>query len=380
LTPKAPYFLFSAEKTSSRDKYYEGFDVSKLFIVSCTGIITARDSLAIDFDTTALRTKIEDFRDIRRSDADTRSKFFPGKASGKYPPGDSRGWSLGNARKNLRDKTLESYFSDILYRPFDTRKIYYSDDLIDWGREAVMRHIRNGVNIALLTPRMTADEYSPLVSDSLVSNKTGSRYDQTYVFPLYLHPAPDSLETERRINFEPNLYAAIREKAGLSGTAGDELKVFDYVYGALHSPDYRRAYSQFLKIDFPRIPYPASPEVFAHVAEKGGRLRRLHLMDREVLGETPYPFKGEGAGEVTKVAYSEDGRVRINHHQGFEGVPVAAWDFHIGGYQPAQKWLKDRKGRMLSFEDVRHYQRIIKVLVETARIMGEIHLPLEVLS
>ena len=193
----------------------------------------------------------------------------------------------------------------------------------------------------------------------------------------------------------------------------------------LHSPDYRRTYAQFLKIDFPRIPYPASPAVFAHVAENGGQLRRLHLMEDAAIGVTPYPFKGEGDNVVGKPVFSpsplvgEDqgggraasaaqktqtpndtaaihsdadasgphpnpphkgegilGRVHINPDQYFDNVPLVAWEFHIGGYQPAQKWLKDRKGRALSFEDVIHYQKIIKILTETDRIMREIELPL----
>jgi Type ISP C-terminal specificity domain len=245
------------------------------------------------------------------------------------------------------------------------------------------------------------------------------------VFPLYLYPEEGTLETERRINFDPRIYAEIRVRAGLGrgdssppaeevgalapGEEGkgklvdgslkpltplalqrespspargegleipDELRVFDYIYGVLHSPDYRRTYAQFLKIDFPRIPYPASPEVFAHVAEKGGQLRRLHLMEDAAIGATPYPFKGEGDNVVVKPALTEDGRVMINADQYFEGVPQAAWEFHIGGYQPAQKWLKDRKGRALSFDDVVHYQKIIKILIETDRIMREIILPL----
>jgi predicted helicase len=167
----------------------------------------------------------------------------------------------------------------------------------------------------------------------------------------------------------------------------DELRVFDYIYGVLHAPDYRATYAQFLKIDFPRIPYPPSPEIFAHVAEKGGQLRRLHLMEDAAIGATPYPFSGareDGDDNVVeKPAYvplpqagGEYGRVHINPDQYFENVPALAWEFHIGGYQPAQKWLKDRKGRALSFDDLVHYQKIIKILSETDRIMREIILPL----
>lgn len=112
------------------------------------------------------------------------------------------------------------------------------------------------------------------------------------------------------------------------------------------------------------------------MSEKGGALRRLHLMEPASIGETPYPFMGEGDSVVEKPSF-DAGSVWINKDQRFEGVPEIAWNFYIGGYQPAQKWLKDRKGRALSFADIQHYQRIIKVLFETHRIMGEIELPIE---
>lgn len=183
-------------------------------------------------------------------------------------------------------------------------------------------------------------------------------------------------EENIRFNFNPEIYAEICRKAGLGGVKGHELKVFDYIYGVLHSPEYRSTYAEFLKSDFPRIPYPASPETFGHIADKGEQLRLLHLMDDAAVGTTPYPFKGAGSGIVEKPIHTDEGKVFINPHQWFEGVPRIAWEFHIGGYQPAQKWLKDRKGRVLSFDDVRHYQKIITILSETDRIMGEIKLPL----
>ena len=255
---------------------------------------------------------------------------------------------------------------------------------------------------------MTADGFSPLVSTELISNKTGSRYDQSYFFPLYLYPGDDADQidalapTDRTLNLDPKLYAQICEAARIdpavtasptddfrTPTADErpsEIKVFDYIYGVLHSPDYRATFAEFLKIDFPRIPYPASPEVFAHVGGKGEQLRRLHLMEPAVVGDTPYPLVGEPEGVETGEVASrhpryEKGRIYINGKgtdgQYFDNVPKEAWDFYIGGYQPAQKWLKDRKGRALSWHDVGHYQRIVKILVETNRIMSEIKLPLE---
>ena len=217
--------------------------------------------------------------------------------------------------------------------------------------------------------------------------------------PLYHYPShggqADAFAAKHRtLNLEPKLYAAICKAAGIAlkdqagpeddfrAATGDdrpsEVKVFDYIYGVLHSPDYRATYAEFLKIDFPRIPYPASPEVFAHISDKGEQLRRLHLMEAAAIGDAPYVFDGEGDDEVAKgYPKFEEGRVWINADQSFADVPEVAWTFHIGGYQPAQKWLKDRRGRTLSWDDIGHYQRIIKLLSETDRIMGEIELPLE---
>jgi predicted helicase len=155
----------------------------------------------------------------------------------------------------------------------------------------------------------------------------------------------------------------------------DEVAIFDYIYGVLHCPAYRETYKEFLKIDFPRVPYPPSPEVFWDVSAKGTLLRKLHLMEDAAIGPAPYKFTGAGDTVVGKVKY-EGGRVAISDAQGFDNVPEIAWNFYIGGYQPAQKWLKDRKGRELSFEDIKHYQKIIKILSETDRIMKTIEMPL----
>ncbi|SDL95911.1 type ISP restriction/modification enzyme, partial [Paracoccus chinensis] len=156
----------------------------------------------------------------------------------------------------------------------------------------------------------------------------------------------------------------------------DEVQVFDYIYGVLHCPAYRDTYAEFLKIDFPRIPWPARPDEFWDVSAKGTELRKLHLMNPDAIGLTPYPFIGDGDNVVDKPRF-EDGRVWINATQYFDSAPEVSWGFFIGGYQPAQKWLKDRKGRPLSFEDVKHYQRILKILAETDRIMGTISMTLD---
>lgn len=375
ISTESPYFMFAPSDTGLRSTYDKGVALNVLFPVSCTGIISARDELVIDFDRNAARKKIEQFRDPRLSDATVRQLFFPGRKAGKYQPGDSRGWQLSAARAKLAGREIDRSLTEILYRPFDERVIYYDADMVDWGREEVMRHLVNGRNLALLSPRMTADEYSPLVTSKIISNKTASRYDQTYLFPLYLYPEDGSLETKRRVNIDEKIYSAFVKKAGLRGVDGDEQLVFDYVYGVLHCRSYRRQYAPFLRVDFPRIPLPASPEVFRSVSEKGGVLRRLHLFDLTSIGGTDHQFCGDGSNEVGTVKYTNQ-RVYINDNQFFDTVPSVAWEFVIGGYQPAQKWLKDRRGRRLAFEEILHYQRIIKVVTETERLSKAIDLPL----
>jgi predicted helicase len=180
------------------------------------------------------------------------------------------------------------------------------------------------------------------------------------------------------------------------------IDILDYIYAVLHSPTYREKYKEFLKIDFPRVPYPKDQKTFFDLVDLGSQLREIHLLESEVTENysTKYPIDGDNV--VTKPHFvistqekrkfseakshnenfskcdaslrqhDKAGRVYINSIQFFNDVPEVAWNFYIGGYQPAQKWLKDRKGRTLSFEDIFHYQKIIVALTETDRIMREI--------
>ena len=210
--------------------------------------------------------------------------------------------------------------------------------------------------------------------------KTAEGTIKSYHYPLYLYAEKTELDQTRRVNMDPKIRKAI-ENAAEDKVHGrpDEVAIFDYIYGVLHCPAYRETYREFLKIDFPRVPYPPSPAVFWDVSAKGTELRRLHLMEDAAIGAAPFKFDGEGDSIVGKVEFKplgENGRVFINDTQYFDDVPQIAWSFHIGGYQPAQKWLKDRKGRELTFDDIRHYQKIIKILAETDRIMKTIEMPL----
>ena len=160
------------------------------------------------------------------------------------------------------------------------------------------------------------------------------------------------------------------EKGADSGTFAP-IDLLEYVYAVLHSPSYRERYREFLKVDFPRVPYPGSVGSFWRLVAYGGALRALHLMESPALENfiTGYPVGG--GNEVGNVRF-EEGRVWINEAQYFSGVPARTWEFYIGGYQPAQRWLKDRQGQVLGYDDILHYQRIIVALAETERIMEEI--------
>ncbi|MBC8548976.1 MAG: hypothetical protein H8D23_04935 [Candidatus Brocadiales bacterium] len=149
------------------------------------------------------------------------------------------------------------------------------------------------------------------------------------------------------------------------------IDILDYIYAVLHSPTFRDKYYEYLKTDFPKVPYPKDAVTFWQLVKLGGELRQIHLLESPVVEKfiTSYPQDGDNTVEKPKY---EDRKVWINDEQYFDQVPQVAWNFYIGGYQPARKWIKDRKGRELSYDDIRHYQKIIVALTETDRIMKEI--------
>lgn len=377
----APQYAFVPRDHTLSAVYGEGFGIAEFMPANVTGIVTARDGLVIDFTKQGLKDRITRFADPAKTDDQVRAEFFPNKKAGKYPPGDSRGWKLPAARAALQGADWASDITSIAYRPFDTRAILYRPDMVDWGRFDFMPHMLRGDNLGFICVSRQPNKTPPgyiLATNALVVN--GSiRSDSVSIdslLPLYLYPDEQDLDQTRRVNFDRKLYKRLQELAALpdKGTP-DEIAVFDYIYGVLHCPAYRETYAEFLKIDFPRIPWPATPDEFWDVSAKGTELRKLHLMDPATIGQTPFPFTGNGDNVVDKLRF-EDGRVWINDTQYFDSAPEVSWGFYIGGYQPAQKWLKDRKGRELGIEDVRHYQRILKILSETDRIMKTITMDL----
>ena len=370
--PSAPYYFFKPKDWTAKSEYEAGFSLTEFFPERNSGIQTKRDNLNVAFSETDIGARLQDL---------TAMKVEAFRA--KYVlPKDGRDWSLSMAQADVlaNPPAILKYN----YRPFDTRFTPYngnSKGIQAYPRTNTSKHLLVEENFALcLCRQLSIDKYAHVFCTNLITDLNSvsiNSKEQTYFCPLYLYPSEQDLDKTRRINFDAKLYAKLQKLAAHpSHGTPDEVQVFDYIYAVLHCPAYRETYAEFLKIDFPRIPWPASPDEFWDVSAKGSALRKLHLMDPATIGATPYPFMGEGDNLVDKPDF-RDGKVWINKTQYFDAAPTTSWGFYIGGYQPAQKWLKDRKGRALSFDDVKHYQRILKILSETDRVMKTITMKLQ---
>lgn len=383
LSPTAPFYFFIKRDTDNEGVYNEGFAISNLFSLNNVGIVTSRDGLVIDTDKDTLLSRITHFADPTKSEGEIRLHFFGDTGRGGYLAGDNRDWKMAEAKNTITNIDHEQYVKPISYRPFDTRYIYYHSAMIDFGREKVMRHFILGNNIGLMTCRQTVINWSHIgvtkhiVDDSRVSNKTRER---GYAFPLYLYSADGAT---RQPNLDMEIVAKFAGKIGLvfeAEKSGNEamfapIDLLDYIYGVLHSPSYRKKFNEFLKVDFPRIPYPNDAEEFRRIGKIGGELREVHLMEVKPPIQTQFNVSGSNVVEATKITDGDSAdvcKVWINAEQYFDNVPRVAWEFFIGGYQPAQKWLKDRKGMKLEWDDVKHYQHIIAALCKTDELMQQL--------
>ena len=349
LQPKEPMYFLVPKDFGLEEEYYNGIGVVDLFSLTNVGVFTANDKILIGHDVKTLSSKV---------------------------------------RENYNIEVSDACINSITYRPFDNQYIYSDTKIVERSREKIMSHMRHEENLALLVGRQGQvcgnNSWNLIyIAKGLVDLNVFYRGGGN-VFPLYLYKE-NMGEEERIVNFNKDLYDKIAKGLNYLPSYDDNVLVdptsdyngvlypqdlFDYIYAILHSPSYRERYKEFLKIDFPRIPYPTDWEKFRDLAEKGEELRNLHLM-KDLPKSTGVSFPVGGTLQVDCYRW-EQNRVYINAEQYFEGVPESAWNFFIGGYQPAQKWLKDRKGMTLGFEDVKHYQQIIYVLLQTEKMMGDV--------
>ncbi|MFR9649735.1 MAG: type ISP restriction/modification enzyme [Rikenellaceae bacterium] len=391
LEPNEPFYFFVPKNDKGRAKYEDGFSVNDLFVLNTSGIVTARDSLVVDTDKSVLFDRINTFCNPLLSDREIRTLFWGNKKDGKYLAGDTRGWRLAEARKKISSLNHKDIIKKISYRPFDVRYIYYHQDMVDWGRQNVMKHLLTDNNLGLITARSNKSDICDhfFISKNIVETKCGERTTQSTTFPLYIYNIDNQTLMDisvRTPNLKVEIIEGIASRTGLifeaekSGNADKfaPIDLLDYIYGVLHTPAYREQYKEFLKVDFPRIPYPESAEQMFSIATIGGELRRIHLMDELPPIITPFLIDGDNGSNIVETISAKqsvtEGQldIYINDTQYFSGVPLTAWNHYIGGYQPAQKWLKDRKGKKLTFDDLQHYQRIIAALVRTAELMDKL--------
>ena len=343
-----PNYFFVQKNFIDIEKYNIGFKVDELFPTNSVGIVTSRDAVLIGFSKEELTKQVETHYNI-----------------------------------NI-DKTL---VLKVDYRTFDKRFIYYDTKLIDRARDKVMRHILQK-NTVLNIPKQAIKGFNHIFVGNSPCDKnfidSAGQFGAGNAFPLYIYLETNGQQTieqanERTPNLNAEIIKQIAENLGLTFTAEKEttentfapIDILDYIYGVLHSPTYREKYKEFLKIDFPRVSYPKDRDTFWKLVKLGGEIRQIHLLESSTVEKyiTQYPIDGDNV--VIKPNY-QNGKVYINETQYFDNVPEVAWNFYIGGYQPAQKWLKDRKERKLEFEDILHYQKIIVALSETNRLMKEI--------
>jgi len=392
--PQEPYYFFEAP-TVSEEAGEDLFPLCTAMPMTNTGIKTHRDSLVIDFDSTVLEERIRRFSDPERSDADVRSEFFGLGERGRYKPGDNRDWSMSEARSKLQrnERPLKDFVRPLEYRPFDRRSIFYSADVIDFAREDLMQHMEGGQNIGLVATRQVpnGDFCHAFVTRCLIEMKTGSHDRSTNLFPLWLRRDRSSLGlgAARQHNFSQTFFKALAKAISLPWDEAKALpiglspeEILGQIYAVLNSPSYRSRYADLLRINFPPIPIPCNLDLFRSLSILGEKLITFHLLESSQLEDHITELLGTGDFQVEKVSYSDE-TVWIDKAKtrGFRGVPEEVWNFHIGGYQVCHKWLKDRQakggknprpGRVLTDEDIDHYQKIVVALSQTIRIMGEI--------
>ncbi|PIR54355.1 DNA methyltransferase [Candidatus Peregrinibacteria bacterium CG10_big_fil_rev_8_21_14_0_10_42_8] len=377
LEASKPNYFFVPKDFSQEKDYNDGLSLDELFSLLSSGLTTFKDDLVVSFESEKINCLIQELQSEKESELRVR-----------YNLKDTRDWKLANVINDLKNASIEK----VSYRPFDVRHVLYSPNskgVISYPRYEVMSHSLKK-NIALLACKRqtSSDFYHVFVTDTIsercsVSLQTG---ELSYHFPLYLYPEPDSLETKRRPNLDQKIIDQIAKKLqlewledgrgnGTSTFAPED--IFDYIYAILHSPTYRERYKEFLKIDFPRVPFTSNKELFWKLVDLGREVRLYHLMEYAKSSDFITKYMGDGDNVVSKKLKYQDKKVWINDNQYFEGVPEIAWNFYIGGYQPAQKWLRDRKERELSYDDIIHYQKIIVALVNTDRLMKEIDQELE---
>ena len=376
INPASPFYLFGPRDDTLKAQYRRFVSIPDVFLDKSVGIVTARDHLTIHWTPEEVWDTVRVF-----------SGMDPELARTGYELGDDkRDWKVKLAQDDLLDSGLtRKKLVQILYRPFDMRHTYYtgrSRGFICMPRFGVMRHMLAGQNLALMVPKQHKNEFGALATKFISAHKSVAAYDINYHFPLYLYPTADRHDlfahheiSERQPNLNRELVAALTEA---HSQAPSPEEIFHYVYATLYSPAYRGKYADFLRTDFPRVPFTSDRELFVEIATLGERLATLHLLTSPELNPPTCRFEGQGDAVVARTKAqgfrydADEERMYVNKTQYFGPVSSDVYAYRIGGYQVCDKWLKDRKERRLDLDDIRTYCRIVTALERTLAIQEQI--------
>lgn len=412
IEPSSPNYMFKPWNRGLEEEYQQWPKITEIMPVHSVGVVTARDKLTIHWSRAEVMEVVRDFAHLPPETA--RERYNLGR--------DVQDWKVQWAQEDLNRSGLnDGLVTPILYRPFDTKYTYYTGNsrgFICRPRSEVMHHMLAGDNLGISTTRSIEIQGGfehVFISKHITQHHTVSLKEVNYLYPLYIYPSEQEIAAglyrpgTRVPNIAPDFASSLEQRLGLRFINDDEgdLKesfgpkdALHYIYAVFHSPGYRQRYGQFLRADFPRVPCIDNVELFRALDGLGQKLTQLHLMESTALNQTTvgFPIPGDNVIEQGHPKYIpaggslpgqeaplERGRVYISKDnsrsgkrgQYFEGITSEVWEFRIGGYQPMEKWLKDRKGRALSFDELNHYQRMGLALAETGRLMEEIDATIE---
>ncbi|MDP8238882.1 MAG: type ISP restriction/modification enzyme [Candidatus Hatepunaea meridiana] len=365
IQPERPYYFLVKRNTEKIEQYLKWEKINNIFPVNSVGIVTARDQFAIDFKENELKNRFVHFKNLSQTDEIIAQV---------YSLRDKSNWNIGKVREQVRNlEDYKDYIENILYRPFDNRFIFYHKSIIERMRYNVMRHMLKE-NIGLITVRQVAEGIFNhcFIAENIVESRiTLSNKGIGYIYPLYIYPDKEKndvfnhTQTEKEPNIPRSLFERLSASYGQKPTPED---ILYYIYGVFYSNIYRKTYVEFLRIDFPRIPFTANYSLFKTLGGKGKELADLHLLKSQALDTPIAKYQGMSDNDrIEKVNYKEDEqRIYINNEKYFEGISPEVWNYHIGGYKVLHKYLKDRKSRIM--DDSPHYCRIVTTLSKTIEI------------
>jgi type I restriction-modification system DNA methylase subunit len=370
LRPAAPYYFFVPKDFALQEVYGRFWKVTEIFKEWSFGITTSRDYFVVGFTREEIIQRLRTFTGNLPDELVRQALILK----------DTGTWKLSEARQKVRKENLEEQIHPYAYRPFDIRWICYESSLIERDRKDVMQQILNRQNLGLnLTRRLRDPIWRHGCVTSFITDKTLlSSRDNCYFFPLYLYQDEpkgqlfemEASEQERIPNFTDKFLQAIKDSLGAE-PAPEE--IFYYIYAVLYSPTYRKRYEEFLKIDFPRVPLPNDYEAFKALSNLGKELVDLHLLKHPALQKTEIGFPESGSNSVERVRYDEATQgVYINKDQYFDAISREVWEYRIGAYQVMEKYLKDRKGRGLSLDEINHYMKVARAIRLTIGLQGKV--------